>query len=119
MATQAVYSSRVPRRPRYTASVILPVWRSVSMSLRLLTIRIAVTRQPTGMDAQMLSGVISWLCRYAVPRTARTPKQMKQARAARPGVAEGPRAAGIGQSGEQADQADQQDGPAADRHQVQ
>src|SRR5216683_2284086 len=115
MATQAAYSRRVPRRPRYTARVILPVCLSVSMSLRLLTIRIAVTRQPTGMDAQMSSGVISGRCRYAVPSTQDT-KTDEADQVAQAVVTERPGAAGIRQTRQEADQANQEDGPTAQRH---
>ena len=70
----STYPARLRASPSMTASVRLPATVSVPMSRRLLTISRAQASSPAGTEAARPSQVSVFICTYAVPATATTPK---------------------------------------------
>ena len=97
---------RVARRPSRTASVFLPTWRSVSMSRRLLTTRIAVTSNPTGNDGPDRQRRDRQRLQVGAADHGHDAEEDEHEQVAQRVVAERPRPARVGQPGQDRQHAD-------------
>ena len=105
---------RVARGPSRTASVRLPATRSVPMSRRLFTTRIAVTSIATGSAGDHGRQTDAAGVQVGRADHGHEPEEEEDGQIAEPVVGERPRPAGVEHAGRDRQHPDDEDRPAAD-----